>query len=142
MPDDAAAGITPLPAIYNRIILALAWWFFAYIYRYSNTGDGMTALQSLTIAVGIGILGFINAIPMFIGIAGLVFAMTSLALLVFTMPPARLHIDGNEASCIGFLLFGIMAWVAGENAGSCVLIYALFLLIDFIIDHKIRLFIL
>ncbi len=130
LPDAAVEMVSPLPIIINRGLIVAAWFVFSYIYRYSNSGDAMTAIQSLTISCGVGVLGVINAIPEFFGFLGFSYAAACLALLSFTWPPARMRITDNEASCLGFMIFALMTWCAGENAGSCVIIFALYLLID------------
>ena len=139
LPYATAVAIFPFSAICNRLIVALLWCLFTYIYKYSDTGDGMTAIQSLTISLGIAVLGLINAIPVLLGVLGLIFSAAFSALLLFTWPPARLRINDKEASCLGFMLFGLMVWTAGENAGSCVIIYSMYILADFVWALMLRL---
>lgn len=139
LPENAAAAVLPLDPIYNRIIICIVWFFFSYIYRYANSGDAMLPAQSATIAAGIGILGVIDAIPLMLGIIGLIFAASLTALTVFTWHPSRLVISSRAASCFGFILFALCIWTASENAGSCVIIYALYFLVDFIWAIGLRL---
>lgn len=140
LPENAAAAVLPLNPLYNRIIICAAWIAFSYIYRYANSGDAMLSVQSITIAAGIGILGIIDAIPMLLGTIGLVFAASFAALTSFTWPPSRLRISSAQtSSCFGFIIFALCIWTATENAGSCVLIYALYLLADFIWAIGLRL---
>jgi len=139
LPDEAAAAVLPLAPLYNRMIICAAWFAFACIYRYADSGDAMLSVQSATVAGGIAVLGFINAIPAFLGGIGLIFAAASAALMSFTWHPSRMHISAQTASCFGFLLFAPCIWAAAENAGGCVVIYALYLLVDFIWAAALRL---
>lgn len=130
MPDECFINISPLPVIYNRLILCAAWFVFSFIYRYANSGDSMLSTQSITIAGGIGILGMINAIPPLLGYLGFIFTCAFATLFPFTYFPSRLRISSQTASCFGFLLFIPCAWVAAENAASCIIIFSMYLLID------------
>lgn len=139
LPENAAAAVFPLNPLYNRIIICIIWFAFSYIYRYANSGDAMLSIQSATIAVGIGFLGFIDAIPMLLGVIGLTFAASFAALMSFTWHPSRLRIPTNTSCCFGFIICALCIWTATENAGSCVTIYALYLLVDFIWAAALRL---
>ena len=55
-----------------------------------------------------------------------------LALLSFTWYPSRVKITSTTASAIGFIIFSIMAFAIIENAGACVVILSMFLLVDFL----------
>ena len=121
-----------LPPLANRLILAAAWLFFAGLYPYVNSGDGVLAVQSLNISLGIGILGAVNALPLMLGVFGWMFAAAFLALTVFSWHPSRIKVSSRDAAAFGFLLFSLIAPAAGEGAASCCVIFALFFLIDFL----------
>ncbi len=131
MPAEAVLVIPSLSPLVNRLILAAAWLFFAVLYPYVNSGDGILSLQSLNISLGIGILGAINALPLLLGIYGWMFAAAFLALTVFSWHPSRIKISSADAAAFGFLLFSLIAPASGEGAASCCLIFSLFFLIDF-----------
>lgn len=131
MPTDALRIIPSLSPFVNRLLLAVAWLLFAYIYIYANSGDGVLAVQSVTISLGIGILGAVNAIPLLLGVFGWMFAAAFLALMTFSWHPSRIKISSHDAAAFGFLLFSLMAPAAGEGAASCCIIFSLFLLVDF-----------
>lgn len=57
----------------------------------------------------------------------------------FTWHPSRLHVSAHAACCFGFILFAPCVWTAAENAGSCVMIYALYFLVDFVWAVTLRL---
>lgn len=139
IPDSAAAAVLPFAPIYNRLIICAAWFAFSFIYRFANSGDAMLAVQSATVAAGIAILAFINAIPMFLGVIGIIFAAAFASLMSFTWHPSRLHVSAHAACCFGFILFAPCVWTAAENAGSCVMIYALYFLVDFVWAVTLRL---
>ena len=115
----------------NRIIIAAAGLLFAGIYRYANSGDGMLASQSLTVSIGIGILGALNAAPFLLGIFGWMYTGAFAALLAFSWHPSRIKISRYDATACGLVLFALMASMAGEGAASCCIILSLFFLIDF-----------
>ena len=133
IPDNAVSAVAPFPVLYNRLLIAAAWTFFCYIFKYSNTEDTMSVSQAITICGGIAVLGLTNAIPPFIGMIGLFFVTGLLALLTFNWYPARIKLKEIDVLCLGFIVFALMVWATTENALSCVIIYSLYLFIDFTI---------
>ncbi len=129
IPDDSIARIIPLPVFYNKLILITSWFTFSYFYRYINSGS-VLGIQSVAISLGIAILAMIGAIPFFLGLAGLVITTASIALSITTWPPAKRYISENNATCIGFIIFALMAWTATEGATSCALIFAMLFIMD------------
>lgn len=129
IPDDSIARILPLPVLYNKLIVIISWFVFSYFYRYINNGS-VIGIQSASISLGIAILALIGAIPFFLGLTGLIFAIVSVALSITTWPPAKRYISDNTSTCIGFLIFALMAWTATEGATSCVLIFAMLFITD------------
>lgn len=131
IPDSALRFIPSLEPWVNRIIVAATGLLFAGIYRYANSGDGMLASQSLTVSVGIGILGTLNAAPFLLGIFGWMYTGAFAALLAFSWHPSRIKISRYDATACGLVLFTLMVPMAGEGAASCCIILSLFFLIDF-----------
>ncbi len=130
IPDEATTFIADTNPLIVKAGIGLAWFVFSLIYKYVNTGDSMLSIQSITVAIGIAVLGLIGAIPSFLGILGIIFTAGFLALMSFTWYPARLKISDSEASCFGFLLFSLMVWTSTENAAGCILIFCLYFVID------------
>ncbi len=133
IPDNAISAVAPFPLIYNRLLIAVSWVLFCYMFKYSNTEDTMSITQALTVCIGIAALGMINAIPPFIGIIALFFITGLLALLTFNWYPARIKLKDIDVLCLGFIVFSLMTWAIAENALSCIIIYNLYLIIDFVI---------
>ena len=96
MPENAVNVVPSLPPLANRLILAAAWLFFAGLYPYVNSGDGVLAVQSLNISLGIGILGAVNALPLMLGVFGWMFAAAFLALTVFSWHPSRIKVSSRD----------------------------------------------
>ena len=130
IPDEATTFIADTNPLIVKAGIGFAWFLFSLIFKYANIGDAMLSIQSITIAVGIAILGLIGAIPSFLGVLGIMFTAGFLALMSFTWYPARLKISNSEANCFGFLLFSLMVWTFTENAAGCVLIFCLYFIID------------
>ncbi len=130
IPDDAIIYIANINPLIVKAGIGLAWFLFSLIYRYANVGDAILSIQSITIAVGIALLGLIGAIPAFLGFLGIMYTAGFLALMSFTWYPARLKISNEEACCFGFILFSLIAWTSTENAAGCVLIFCLYFIID------------
>ena len=130
IPADALAAITPFPPLYNKLLLTAACTLFCYIFKYTNSEDSITLAQAITICAGISVLGFINAIPLLIGIIALLFVAGFLALFTINRYPARAKLSNIDTICIGFIVFALMTWATTENALGCVIIYNLYLVID------------
>ena len=132
MPEAAAAAVFPLHVWLNRIILAAVWVLFCYAYRYTDSGDGMLALQSFTISGGIGLLAALGALPFIVGLFGWIYAAFFAILLSFSWFPARIRISADNARSLGFALFGLISMAAGENCLPCVAVFAMFGIVDII----------
>lgn len=139
IPADSLRIVPELSTAYNRLLLFIIWFAFSFIYRYANTGDGVLAAQSITISVGIGILGSLNALPFLLGIFGWAYAAAFTALLIFTWHPSRIKISPTTATAFGFLVFALIAPAVGEGAASCCIILCMFFLIDFLWALVLRL---
>ncbi len=131
VPQEITVAISPLPPICNQLLIAATWTAFCWLFTYSNTCEAMSALQAFTICIGVAVLGFINAIPQFLGILSAYFAAAYFALLIFNWYPARIQLSKNDIICLGFLLFAPISWTIYENAASCVIIFSMYLLADF-----------
>lgn len=116
----------------NRIIIIAVWFLFSYTYRYTNSGDGMLPMQSLTITSGITILSLLGAIPMFLGFYGMVISAAILAIFVFNWYPSRIKISSSASRAIGFIIFSLISYVGSENAIACAIIFSMFMIVDII----------
>lgn len=131
IPQEIIVAISPLPLICNRLLIAVVWTAFCWLFTYSNTCEATSAIQAFTISTGIAVLGFINAIPLFLGMLSAYFAVAYFALIIFNWYPSRIQLSKNDIICLGFLLFAPISWTVYENATSCVIIFSMYLLIDF-----------
>lgn len=132
IPQDAVAAISPLAPIYNRILVAVAWTFFSWIFAYSDTCEAMSGIQAFAITAGIAILGFINAVPPLLGMFSAYLAASCFALIIFNWYPSRISLNKIDVMCLGFLVFAPISWAVCENAASCTIIFSMYLLIDFV----------
>jgi hypothetical protein len=132
MPEEAMLFIPMLPSWLNRIILIAVWFIFSCIYRYSNSGDEMLAVQSISLGIGIALLMILDALPYLLGLYGFAYVAAFMALLAFTWYPSRIKISTNAASSFGFMLFGLISYAVAEGCGPCILIFCMYMIVDFL----------
>ena len=131
LPEESLFFISFMPAWAARLSIAACWILFTLFWRFVNNGDGSLAVFSAAASLGVGILGTVNALPVFIGAAGWFFTAVFLVLTTFSWYPSRVKISSVDAAAFGFLLFSLLLSASAEGAVSCSLIFIMFPLVDF-----------
>ena len=131
-PDDSMSFLPQFNVWINRVLLIAVWAIFTFIYRHTNTGDGMLSVQSLTISIGVIALSIFGVLPHMIGFMAWITTAALLALLAFSWHPSRVKISSTAASSFGFIIFSLIAFSTYEGCAPCVLIFSAYMLVDIV----------
>jgi UDP-N-acetylmuramyl pentapeptide phosphotransferase/UDP-N-acetylglucosamine-1-phosphate transferase len=119
LPGDALLFDGFLPLVLDRIFLALAWLWFVNLYNFMDGIDGMTGVETISVAGGVALIvlatvaaagGEWSRAPMAAVVAG-----GAAGFLVLNWHPARVFIGDVGAVSLGFLVGYLLVWLAAAE---------------------------
>lgn len=119
-----------LPFWLDRLAIIFLWTAFAWCYKYLNGIDAIIGIQTITPLFGMTILAFIGAIPVLTGSFCAVMIAVMTAFLIYNWYPAQLLLTSAGCQALGFLSAWFFISGAQEGAGSCILIFNLYYIIE------------
>lgn len=132
LPADFTLCNGAIPVIIERILLALLWCLFAFLYNNLNNVDGILTIQSLSFSLGIMLMFVIGILPALEGFYGCIFIALFLGFHFFSRYPEILSLNAASCRTLGFVLgwLGILATLEGNS--SCVIILSMYYLYELI----------
>ena len=115
-----------IPPLAEKIILALIWSLFAFMYFTLNGVEGIVSLQSLSVCLGLMVLFAIGMLPTLSGFYYCLYIALFVALMFFTEFPTKITLSTDDCRIIGFIIgwLGILATL--EGCGSCFIILSMY----------------
>ena len=123
---------TETPAA-DKILSMGVWLGITFLFRIINGICALYLIEISSICLGILILSLIGGTPALIGIMALYLTGTALALLAYNWYPPAMQFTNRAMDSFGFLCGFLMLAAAEEGAGSSVLIFALYPLIELLV---------
>lgn len=118
-PEGSATGGI-LPFWLDRLLLGLAWLWFVNLFNFMDGIDGISAVEGLSLCVGLVLLSFLTYLPLPLAPLSLAAALVGFA--YWNRPPARIFLGDVGSVPLGFLLGYLLAEVALNGYGFAALI--------------------
>ena len=110
-------GIVPFWA--DRILIFILWSVFSCFYFILNGIDGILATFNSAYLLTLVILCFLDAAPLFYGLAGLSLLTINGSFMIFNWCPAKIKLTDNSCKIFGFILGALMVFGSSENLAPC-----------------------
>ena len=128
LPSDALVFQGWLPVWLDRVIAALAWIWFINLYNFMDGIDGISGVETISIGVGLGVVGF--SLTGYLSPLPLIVAAAAAGFLVWNWSPARIFLGDTGAVPLGYLLGWLLLWLAAEGQWAAALLLPLYYLAD------------
>ena len=115
-----------LPLWLDSILAILLWGLFSWSFHFLSALNGLLSRQSLTIALGIGLLYPLGGSPFFLSMVAIGFVGVFLAWSLYESFPAKILLSPAGGCAIGFILCWLMLKSTAEGSGPCVLCFSMF----------------
>jgi len=115
--------VLPLPFWIDRLLCGLAWLWFLNLYNFMDGIDGITGVETISIAAGLALLGF--ALPQ-----SSVLIAVALGFLVWNWHPAKIFLGDSGSVPLGYLLGFLLLSFAGDGHPAAALILPAYYLTD------------
>ncbi len=112
LPADALMFQGLLPLIPDRLIAALLWLWFVNVYNFMDGIDGITSIETTTIAGGIAVLGIFIGITPVLGAFAVIALASALGFLPWNWHPARIFLGDVGSVPLGFLMGWLLVMLA------------------------------
>lgn len=120
-----------LPLFLDRLLAGLLWLWFVNLYNFMDGIDGITAVETGALALGLGLVALAAlAVPPALGLCALALGAAALGFLPLNWPPARLFLGDVGSVPIGYLSGFLLLWLAAEGAWQAALILPAYYLAD------------
>lgn len=120
-----------LPFWLDRILLIVGWAWFMNLYNFMDGIDGITATQTITCALGIGLFTYMLHLPLESGVElSVIIIGACTAFLFFNWHPAKLFMGDVGSIPLGFLIGFLLLKLALSGYVLSALILPLYYLLD------------
>jgi len=127
------AGTLPFAA--DRALMIVGWAWFMNLYNFMDGIDGLTGVQTVSVALGVGALSqtLMTLGPASLGheaALGFLLMGAACGFLVFNWPPASIFLGDAGSVPLGFLVGFLLLSLAVEGARAPALLLSLYYLAD------------
>lgn len=119
-----------LPPLADRVATILLWTWFINLYNFMDGIDGITAVETIAIAVGVAIVGHLAGDASHITAPALALAAGALGFLRWNWPRASIFLGDIGSVPLGFVTGWLLLLLAGEGHWAAALILPLYYLAD------------
>ncbi len=135
LPDGGLIFQGLLPGWLDTLIAGLMWIWFINLYNFMDGIDGIAAIETATIGVGLILVGSLTG-----GLMGGATLGAALGFLVWNRPPARIFLGDVGSVPLGFILGWLLLDLAVNGYWAAAVLLALYYLADATITLIKRLF--
>jgi hypothetical protein len=114
----------------NKLSVAAIFLLLTLIYKYINGVEGVLAIQTFYVGIGIFLLGLFSATSLLIGLWGGALAGVYLAFYVFNTYPSRLNVTNAAANSISIIVVWLMIKNGQESSLSCSVVFGLYFIAE------------
>lgn len=122
------AGLIPWPG--DVIVAALVWLWFVNLFNFMDGIDGIAAVESITIGIGVALVALVAGLDGGLVPLGITLAAAALGFLWWNRPPARIFLGDVGSVPLGVLLGGLLLILANHGFWVSALILPLYYLAD------------
>lgn len=101
-----------LPFWADRLITGLAWLWFVNLYNFMDGVDGMAAVETIAVAIGIVIIGYFSDIDFDAELLAAVLAGSAVGFLYWNWAPARIILGDVGSISLGLILGWLLIQLA------------------------------
>lgn len=120
-------GWLPLPV--DRLLAGLGWLWFVNLYNFMDGIDGITGCETVSLGLGIALIGAVSGLGD-IAPHALLTAAAAAGFLLFNWHPARLFMGDSGSIPLGFVLGGLLIFLAAHGQLAAALILPAYYLTD------------
>jgi UDP-N-acetylmuramyl pentapeptide phosphotransferase/UDP-N-acetylglucosamine-1-phosphate transferase len=140
LPPDALVFQGWLPPLFDRVAAVLLWVWFLNLYNFMDGIDGITAVETLFLGVGIAlVLSLAGAAADHAPMLALVMAAGAAGFLRWNWPPARLFLGDVGSVPLGYVMGWLLLAMAAKGLWVTALILPLYYLADATLTLMMRL---
>jgi UDP-N-acetylmuramyl pentapeptide phosphotransferase/UDP-N-acetylglucosamine-1-phosphate transferase len=111
-----------LPPALDMLAAGLLWLWFVNLYNFMDGVDGMTGVETVTIALGLIVVGLLAGWPGALLLPPLWLIAVAAGFLVWNWPPARVFLGDSGAVPLGFLIGWLLLDAAARGQWAVALI--------------------
>lgn len=125
LPSEQRVFQGALPVWADHTLTGLAWLWFVNLYNFMDGIDGITCVETISIAIGVAVLGGSALQP-----SALATGAVAGAFLLFNWHPAKLFLGDSGSVPLGFALGGLLVLLAIQGQLVAALILPAYYLAD------------
>ncbi|MFN4278165.1 MAG: MraY family glycosyltransferase [Ferrovibrio sp.] len=122
---SVTAGFAPLWL--ERIVLFMAWLWFTNLFNFMDGINGITGVEMATVGIGMAVMA-VN--PDLVGAPALIVAAAGLGFLPWNWGKAKIFLGDVGSVPVGYLLGGMLLFLALEGAWAAALILPMYYWMD------------
>lgn len=130
LPDRTMVFQDVLPYGIDRVLAGFAWLWFINLYNFMDGIDGITVVETASIAVGILLLGIFGLASQQFGLIGAVIAGAAIGFGFWNWHPAKLFLGDVGSVPLGYLLGFLLLSLAAQGQWAAALLLPLYYLAD------------
>ncbi|AVM75637.1 MraY family glycosyltransferase [Magnetospirillum gryphiswaldense] len=118
LPAESLVFQGALPAWADHLLVGLGWLWFVNLYNFMDGIDGITGIETVSLGVGIAVIGGTA-----LAAPALAIAAVAAAFLLFNWHPAKLFLGDSGSVPFGYVLGGLLVLLAvgGHLAAALIL---------------------
>lgn len=125
LPGESLVFQGALPAWADHLLAGLGWLWFVNLYNFMDGIDGITGIETISLGVGIAVIGGTALVA-----PALAIAAVAAAFLLFNWHPAKLFLGDSGSVPFGYVLGGLLVLLAAGGHLAAALILPAYYLAD------------
>lgn len=125
LPGESLVFQGALPAWADHLLAGLGWLWFVNLYNFMDGIDGITGIETISLGVGIAVIGGTA-----LAAPALAIAAVAAAFLLFNWHPAKLFLGDSGSVPFGYVLGGLLVLLAAGGHLAAALILPAYYLAD------------
>ncbi len=119
-----------LPPGLDMVAAALLWVWFINLFNFMDGIDGIAGVEAACIGVGVALVSVAAGLSNVFGVFGVAIAAASMGFLIWNWHPAKIFLGDIGSVPLGFMLGGLLLWLASAGQWAAALILPLYYLAD------------
>ena len=127
-PGPVLGGL--VPAGIDIVLAGLLWVWFINLFNFMDGIDGIAGVEAACIGIGVALVSVAAGLSNVFGVFGVVIGAASLGFLIWNWHPAKIFLGDIGSVPLGFMLGGLLLWLAASGQWAAALILPLYYLAD------------
>lgn len=117
-----------LPRLLDHAVAALLWVWFINLYNFMDGIDGLAALETIAISLGLAIVSILAGTG--VDFWPVIIAGAACGFLIWNFPPAKIFLGDVGSVALGYMLGYLLLMLASHGAWAAALILPMYYLVD------------